>query len=238
MHLDLGDLASVAAFAVDFKKIYTRLDLLINNAGLMAIPYRKTKDGFEMQFGVNHLGHFALTAQLFELIRKTKGARIVNVSSAAHNLGEIRFDDIHWEKSYNKWRAYGMSKLANIHFTLELADKVTSLGLDTMVVAAHPGYADSKLMEKGPEMNGRTFFIKAGRVVNRIVAQPTHMGALPSLYAATAEDAKHRAYYGPRGFSGMRGYPERVYPNRKKISKDVQERLWKLSEELTGVEFL
>lgn len=238
MKLDLGDLDSVKAFAEKFKKQYKKLDLLINNAGLMAIPYRKTVDGFEMQFGVNHLGHFALTALLFELVRKTKGARIVNVSSAAHNLGQIRFEDINWEKSYNKWRAYGMSKLANIHFTLELADKVTSHGLDTMVLAAHPGYADSKLMEKGPEMKGHKFIIKAGRLVNKVVAQPTHMGALPTLYAATAEEAKHRAYYGPRGFLGLRGYPERVYPNRKKISKDVQERLWKLSEELTKVEFL
>ena len=237
MRLDLAELGSVHDFAAAFKKAYSQLDLLINNAGLMAIPRRTTADGFEMQFGVNHLGHFALTGLLFDLLKATKGSRVVNVSSAAHNLGDIRFEDIHWEKGYNKWKAYGMSKLANIHFTHELADRVSSNGTEVKVLVAHPGYADSRLIEKGPEMNGRNLMVKAGRFVNRLVAQSTAMGALPILYAATAPDAEHRGYYGPRGFGGMRGYPARVYPNRRKVGKEVQEELWSLSESMTGVPF-
>jgi NAD(P)-dependent dehydrogenase (short-subunit alcohol dehydrogenase family) len=238
MQLDLADLESVQKFADAFKASHHQLDLLINNAGLMAIPLRRTAQDFEMQFGVNHLGHFALTGLLFDLLNDTKGSRVVNVSSAAHKMGEIRFDDINWEKGYSKWKAYGMSKLANIHFTHELADKVAARGIDIRVVAAHPGYSDSKLIEKGPEMNGHNLLVKAGRFVNSLVAQRTEMGALPQLYAATAPDAVHRGYYGPGGFGGMRGYPKRTYPQRKKVSTDVQERLWALSEKMTGVAFL
>lgn len=238
MQLDLSDLESVRKFADAFRASYKKLDLLINNAGLMAIPERQTAQGFEMQFGVNHLGHFALTGLLFDLLKETEKSRVVNVSSSAHKMGQIRFDDINWEKDYSKWKAYGMSKLANIHFTHEMADKVTARGIDIMVVAAHPGYSDSKLIEKGPEMNGHNFLVKAARIVNRIVAQSTEMGALPQLYAATSPDAVHRGYYGPGGFGGMRGYPQRAYPQRKKVSQDVQERLWALSEKMTGVSFL
>ncbi|MDF1570994.1 MAG: oxidoreductase [Bacteroidales bacterium] len=238
MELDLSDLGSVHHFADAFRSSYKNLDLLINNAGLMAIPLRRTVQGFEMQFGVNHLGHFALTALLFDLLKATERSRIVNVSSAAHKMGEIRFDDINWEKGYSKWRAYGMSKLANIHFTHELADKVAARGIDIRVVAAHPGYSDSKLIEKGPEMNGQQLMVRAGRFVNSFVAQRTEMGALPQLFAATLPDAVHRGYYGPGGFGGMRGYPQRTYPLRRKVSKDVQERLWALSEKMTGLSFL
>lgn len=237
MDLDLADLESVRKFAEAFRESYTRLDLLINNAGLMAIPLRRTVQGFEMQFGVNHLGHFALTGLLLDLLKNTERSRVVNVSSAAHKIGEIRFDDIHWEKGYSKWKAYGMSKLANLHFTHELADKVAARGIDIRVVAAHPGYSDSKLIEKGPEMNGHNLLVKAGRFVNSFAAQRTEMGALPQLYAATSPDAVHRGFYGPGGFGGMRGYPERTYPQRKKVSKDIQEQLWTLSEQLTGVSF-
>lgn len=238
MQLDLAELASVRNFASEFASQYEKLDLLINNAGLMAIPRRETADGFEMQFGVNHLGHFALTGLLFGLLKSTGGSRIVTVSSMAHNMGNIRFDDINWEKGYNKWKAYGMSKLANIHFTLEMADRVLARGIEMKVLMAHPGYADSKLIEKGPEMNGSNFLVKAGRLLNKMVAQSTEMGALPTLYAATAPEAVHRAYYGPRRMGGMRGYPERTFPNKKKLSKDVQQELWRLSESMTGVSFL
>ncbi len=238
MHLDLSDLESVQQFADDFSDSYQQLDLLINNAGLMAIPLRRTVQNFEMQFGVNHLGHFALTGRLFDLLQKTERSRVVNVSSAAHKIGEIRFDDINWENGYSKWRAYGMSKLANIHFTHELADKVAARGIDIRVLAAHPGYANSSLIEKGPEMNGYHFLVRAGRIVNSMFAQNTEMGALPQLYAATSPDAVHRGYYGPGGFGGMRGYPVRTYPKRQKVSKDVQEQLWTLSEKMTGVSFL
>lgn len=238
MELDLADLDSVRSFAVKFREKYNKLDLLINNAGLMAIPRRMTKDGFEMQFGVNHLGHFALTSHLFDLLKATDGSRIVNVSSAAHKMGKIRFEDINWEKSYQKWSAYGMSKLANIHFTYELADRISSAAMDVKVLAAHPGYSDSSLIEKGAEMNGRKIMVKAGKFANRIFAQSTAMGALPTLYAATSPDAQHLGYYGPGGMGEMRGYPQRVYPSSKKLSKDVQEQLWDLSESMTGIKFL
>ena len=237
MQLDLSDLASVKDFADAFTTQYKKLDLLVNNAGIMAIPYRKTIDGFEMQFGVNHLGHFALTGLLFEILKSTGGSRIVNVSSNAHKIGKMRFQDINWDKGYKRWKAYGMSKLANILFTFELAERVTAKEIDMKVLVAHPGYADSSLIEKGPEMNGRNFLVKAGRLANRLVAQSTEMGSLPILYAATAPEAEHRAYYGPRGFAGMRGYPERTYPNRKKVSKDLQQELWQVSEQMTGVKF-
>lgn len=237
MQLDLSDLASVKDFAAAFTSQYSKLDLLVNNAGLMAIPYRKTTDGFEMQFGVNHLGHFALTGLLFEVLKSTGGSRVVNVSSMAHNIGEIRFQDINWDKSYSRWKAYGMSKLANILFTFELAERVSAKGIDMKVLVAHPGHADSSLIEKGPEMSGRNFLVKAGRFLNRLVAQSTEMGSLPILYAATAPEAVHRAYYGPRGFAGTRGYPERTYPSRKKVSKDLQQELWQVSERMTGVQF-
>ncbi len=237
MQLDLSDLISVRNFAEAFTSQFNRLDLLVNNAGLMAIPKRKTTDGFEMQFGVNHLGHFALTGLLFDILKSTGGSRVVNVTSMAHNIGKIRFDDINWDKNYNRWKAYGMSKLANILFTFELADRVLANGIDMKVLVAHPGHADSSLIEKGPEMSGRNFLVKAVRFLNRLVAQSTEMGSLPILYAATAPEAVHRAYYGPRGFAGARGYPGRTYPNRKKISKDLQQELWQISEKMTGVQF-
>jgi NAD(P)-dependent dehydrogenase (short-subunit alcohol dehydrogenase family) len=236
--LDLSSLESIREFAENFNKEYTSLDLLINNAGLMAIPYRKTNDGFEMQFGVNHLGHFALTGLLIEKLNETTDSRIVSVSSIAHNLGNIHFDDINWEKKYNKWGAYGMSKLANIYFINEMADRISSRRIETKVMLAHPGYADSKLIEKGPEMKGRSWVVKAGRLANKLVAQSSEMGALPILYAATAAAAMHRAFYGPGGFAGLKGYPEQTVPNKKKVSKGGQEKLWVLSEKMTGVSFL
>jgi NAD(P)-dependent dehydrogenase (short-subunit alcohol dehydrogenase family) len=183
------------------------------------------------------MGHFALTGLLFDLLKSTGGSRVVNVSSMAHNIGEIRFQDINWEKGYSRWKAYGMSKLANILFTFELAERVSAKGIDMMVVVAHPGYADSSLIEKGPEMSGKNFLVKAGRFLNRLAAQSTEMGSLPILYAATAPEAVHRAYYGPRRLGGTRGYPERVYPNRRKIGKDLQQELWQVSEKMTGVKF-
>lgn len=238
MKLDLSNLDQVKFFAAAFKKRFSKLDLLINNAGLMAIPYRKTDDGFEMQFGVNHLGHFSLTAQLFDLIKQSPRSRVVNVSSIAHTQGTMRFDDIHWEKGYNKWRAYGMSKLANLHFTHELADRISIKALDVRVTAAHPGWASTKLLYKGPQMSGSSYMEWTVNMVNRIFAQSSEMGALPTLYAATASEAVHGGFFGPRKMGGMRGYPERVFPKASKISKEDQVKLWELSESLTGVNFM
>lgn len=237
MKLDLADLESVREFVSDFKDFSSGLDLLINNAGIMAIPLRRTSQGFEMQFGVNHLGHFALTGLLFGLLKNTVGSRIVNVSSPAHRFGTIRFHDLHWEKGYRKWKAYGMSKLANILFTYELAERISSLDIDMKVLAAHPGYADSRLIEKGPEMRGRKFLVKSSRVVNRIFAQSASMGALPILYAALDPGAENKGYYGPGGLAGLWGYPVRTWPSGQKIKNNGKIQLWDISENLTGTRF-
>ncbi len=203
----------------------------------MAIPYHRTMEGFEMQFGVNHLGHFALSMHLWPLISATPESRIVNVSSAAHHFGKIRFEDIHWERSYSKWGAYGMSKLANLLFTRELSKKLKAAGSSVKVAAAHPGYADTELQAKGAKMKGSRIGAGSFNLVNRLVAQPAFMGALPSLYAATAEDVEQGGYYGPDGFMRMKGWPAPDRPNPKRMDDEVAGKLWVLSELLTGVKF-
>ena len=235
--LDLSDLESVHTFAERYLATHGGPDLLINNAGLMAIPYLNTRDGFEMQFGVNHLGHFALTALLWQGMFDKSGARIVNISSIAHHFGKIRFEDIHWEQGYQKWGAYGMSKLSNLLFTSELARKLSESGSDVLVVAAHPGYADTSLQAKGMLMAGSSR--KAGfyTLANRIVAQSGEMGALPSLYAATQPGVEQGAFYGPSGFLKLKGWPTVERPNPRRVRADVAEQLWSLSEDLTGISF-
>ncbi|MBN1131516.1 MAG: SDR family NAD(P)-dependent oxidoreductase [Bacteroidales bacterium] len=235
--LDLADLHSVKTFAKAFKDKYSRLDLLINNAGLMAIPYSRTKDGFEMQFGVNHLGHFALTGLLFDILKKTKNSRIVNVSSLAHRMGKIRFRDINWEMGYKKWKAYGMSKLANLLFTDELSRRLNGDGENITVAAAHPGYADTELQSKGSEMRGFKLGAKMFRIANKLAAQSGGMGALPILYAATAEDVVQAGFYGPSGFMKIWGYPAPDTPKQDLIDPGIAAKLWELSEALTGVSY-
>ncbi|WP_016951637.1 SDR family NAD(P)-dependent oxidoreductase [Anabaena sp. PCC 7108] len=229
MELDLANLASVKNFAENFKKNYSRLDLLINNAGVMIPPYTKTTDGFELQFGTNHLGHFALTGQLLELLISTENSRIVNVSSGAHNIGNIDFDDLNWEKrSYAKWKAYGDSKLANLYFIYELDRKLKDNGIKTFATASHPGWTATELQ--------RT----AGRVVgylNGILAQDITMGALPTLRAATEEGLKGKEYFGPSGFLEVRGYPVKVESNELSKDQAIAQKLWEVSEKLTGVKF-
>jgi NAD(P)-dependent dehydrogenase (short-subunit alcohol dehydrogenase family) len=214
------------------------LDLLINNAGLMAIPYQRTREGFEMQFGVNHLGHFALTASLWPLIRKTRGSRIVNVSSAAHHFGKIRFQDIHWESSYNRWGAYGMSKLANLLFTRELANRIRHSGDPVTVAAAHPGYASTALQAKGAEMEGAKWKAKFYNLANDLVAQQAGQGALPVLFAATAAEVDQGAYFGPDGLFRMTGHPAPDRPNARRVNDESAVKLWELSEQLTGIPFV
>ncbi|MCD4709213.1 MAG: SDR family NAD(P)-dependent oxidoreductase [Bacteroidales bacterium] len=235
-HLDLASLESVKQFALKFTESGDKLDLLINNAGLMAIPYDRTEDGFEMQFGVNHLGHFALTARLWPLLSKTDGCRMIQVSSLAHYWGKIRFEDIHWEKGYNKWSAYGMSKLANLLFVRELARRSGAGGAVT-AAAAHPGYADTELQAKGSEMKGARLGAASFNLVNRLVAQSAEMGALPTLYAATANDVEQGAFYGPGGFMKLRGWPVVDSPSQKLVTDEVAGKLWNVSEALTGIEF-
>lgn len=235
--LDLADLASIKAFCHNYLSRNSKLDLLFNNAGLMAIPYLKTRDGFESQFGVNHLGHFALTAQLWPLIKKAGGSRIVNVSSIAHQMGRIRFEDIHWEKRYSKWGAYGMSKLSNLLFTKEMARRLDGSGIGVIAAASHPGYANTALQAKGSKMRGSKLGVGSFNLVNRLVAQPAEMGALPSLYAATAEGIKSGDYIGPGGFMRLRGWPAMDQANPARVTKEAAKRLWDLSESLTNQDF-
>jgi NAD(P)-dependent dehydrogenase (short-subunit alcohol dehydrogenase family) len=234
--LDLSDLTSVRQFAEGLQS-ENRIDLLINNAGLMAIPLQRTREGFEMQFGVNHLGHFALTAQLWPLLEKTEGSRVVNVSSAAHRFGRIHYEDIHWEKSYSKWGAYGMSKIANLLFTSELAKRIKQRGLSVTAATAHPGYASTELQTKGAVMEGSRWKAWFFRLANRLVAQPAAMGALPILFAATAGGVAQGDFYGPGGVFRMKGWPAPDTPSRKRMSAEDAEQLWVLSEKLTGVTF-
>ena len=235
--LNLASLESVKLFALKFAAAGTRLDLLINNAGLMAIPYDRTEDGFEMQFGVNHLGHFALTARLWPMLSKTEGSRVVQVSSLAHHIGEIRFEDIHWEKGYKKWGAYGMSKLANLLFVRELTNRLAETGDKVTVAAAHPGYADTELQAKGSRMKGNQLGAVSMNLVNKLVAQSGEKGALPSLYAATAEDVEPGAYFGPGGLMKLHGWPKQESPNKKLVNNEVAGKLWDVSEDLTSLEF-
>ncbi|MCB8984544.1 MAG: SDR family oxidoreductase [Ardenticatenaceae bacterium] len=235
--LDLADLSSVRALAGAVRADYDRLDMLINNAGVMALPYRETADGFEMQFGTNHLGHFALTGLLLDLLLATPEARVVTVSSLVHRRGRLNFDDLQSQKQYSKWGAYGQSKLANLLFAYELQRRLTAVSADTISVAAHPGYAATQLQEAGPNMEGSTLQRQIMDLANKLFAQSAAMGALPTLYAATAPEVRGGEFYGPDGFGGARGYP--VCTDSSPRSHDVAAaiKLWQVSEELTGVTY-
>ena len=235
MQLDLGDLESVRAFASNFIKKYKRLDILMNNAGIMMSPYFKTKDGFEGQFGTNHLGHFALTGLLFDLIQNTPGSRIVNVSSGAHRNGVMDFDNLQYEegKGYTPSKAYGRSKLANLLFTYELQRKLDASKSVTIAVAAHPGIAMTNLAR---HMEGR-FLFKILKPLFRWMAQDQSMGALPQLRASVDPDVKGSEYYGPDGKREWKGYPVVVQSNEASYNQQDAARLWEESERLTGVKF-
>ena len=235
--LDLASLESVRQFAEKFTASGMRLDLLINNAGLMAIPYARTANGFEMQFGVNHLGHFALAARLWPVLSGTGGSRLVQVASLAHRFGNMRFDDIHWERGYKKWKAYGMSKLANLLFIRELASRIGKNGGDVTVAAAHPGWASTELQAKGSRMKGNQLGAVSMELINSLLAQSGEKGALPSLYAATADGVDQGEYFGPDGWMKLHGWPGQESPSKKLVNDEVAGRLWELSESLTGLEF-
>lgn len=235
--LDLSALASVSDFAREFGSGHDRLDLLINNAGVMATPKRSTEDGFELQFGTNHLGHFALTAQLIDLLRATGGSRVVNLSSGAHRMGKIDFDDLQGDRSYRRWSAYGQSKLANLLFTFELQRRLSAAGSDVLSVAAHPGYAATKLQSVGSRLTRN--IIEAGLMGfgNRVVAQDDEHGSLPTLYAATLPDLAPGSYVGPDGIGELRGHPKLVGCSAAARDEQAAARLWDVSEQLTGVSF-
>lgn len=235
--LDLADLSSIDEFAWLWRESNPDgLDLLINNAGIMAIPRRETADGFEMQLGTNHLGHFALTGRLLEAIRPD--GRIVTVSSQAHRMGRIDFDDLMGERKYGAWRAYGQSKLANLLFMRALAERLERAGSPIASVAAHPGYASTHLQAVAPEMKGRGWQVKVMDAVNKVMAQSAEMGALPTLFAATSPAVRSGDYVGPDGFGEQRGHPRLVGMTPSARDNAAANRLWTVSEDLTGVRYL
>jgi NAD(P)-dependent dehydrogenase (short-subunit alcohol dehydrogenase family) len=235
--LDLADLEAVRKFASDFSADHEGLDILVNNAGVMAIPRRETADGFEMQFGTNHLGHFALTGLLLDSLLARPGARVATVSSEMANIGRMRFDDLQGSRHYGKWTAYGQAKLSNQLFTLELDRRVTARGVDLVSVAAHPGYAATNLQTVGPQMSGSGLMERLSRAANMVFAQSAAAGALPSLYSVTAPGVRGGQYFGPDKLFGMRGHPEPASFVRAAKDPDTARRLWEVSEELTGVRF-
>lgn len=229
--LDLSSLDSVRRAADELRTAHPRIDLLINNAGVMYVPNRETTaDGFEMQFGTNHLGHFALTGLLLESLLNVDGSRVVTVSSVGHRiLARIRFEDPHFETGYNRVRAYGQSKLANLLFTYELQRRLAAKGASTIATAAHPGLSDTELMRYMPG------FIPD--LVWKVVAQPPNKGALPTLRAATDPGVQGGQYYGPDGIGEVTGNPKLVASSAQSHDEDIQHRLWTMSEELTGVTY-
>jgi NAD(P)-dependent dehydrogenase (short-subunit alcohol dehydrogenase family) len=237
LELDLASLTSVRRFADAFLASGRDLHVLCNNAGVMAIPYRKTADGFEMQLGTNHLGHFALTGLLLERLLATPGSRVVNVSSTAHRFGSIRFDDLHWERRYSPWRAYGQSKLANLLFTYELQRRLEARGADPIAVACHPGYAATNLQLAGPRMQESAPLESLAGLANRIFAQSAAMGVLPTVFAAAAPTVRGGDYIGPDGFMEQAGYPKKVRSSAASHDREVAARLWEISETLTGVRY-
>ncbi|MGW1795530.1 oxidoreductase [Streptomyces sp. NPDC001984] len=232
--LDLGDLGSVRDFVARFP--YDRLDLLVNNAGVMAPPYGITADGFETQFGVNHLGHFALTGLLLPAVLSTPGARIVTVSSFMHVLANIDIDDLNSERRYRRWVAYGRSKTANLLFTHELGRRLAASGADVVAAAAHPGYAATNLQTAGPRAEGRRGAERFMEIGNRVFAQTAEAGALPSLYAATAPGVRPGSFTGP-SFAGWRGGPAPSWRASWTVNDQAGVRLWEASERLTGVTY-
>ena len=227
--LDLADLSSVHSFSKIFSLGADRLDILINNAGVMIPPKSRTKDGFELQFGTNHLGHFALTGYLMPILEKTEGSRVVTVSSIAHNPGVIDFEDLHGDrKRYNKWGFYSQSKIANLIFSLELSRRLERSGSGVSAIASHPGYSATDLQRHS------LFW----RFLNLIVAIPAKRGAEATLYAATEDDALSHPYWGPSGIIEMRGWTGKARINAKASNEETARRRWEVSERLTGVEFL
>jgi NAD(P)-dependent dehydrogenase (short-subunit alcohol dehydrogenase family) len=237
MQLDNANLESVQAFAKAFKAKYVRLDILLNNAGVMAIPRQETAEGFEMQLGVNHLAHFALTGLLLDVITGTPGARVHNTSSSAAFSGAIYFDDLMGEKEYGRWTAYGQSKLANIFFANELNKQLNAAGHDTISNSSHPGLVMTNLQTNSLGQSGNSLLERLlYGIVSPFLAQDVTMGVLPQLYASTAPDAKGGVFYGPKTFR-LRGYPAEQHANDAADDVAALKRFWELSEELTGVHY-
>jgi NAD(P)-dependent dehydrogenase (short-subunit alcohol dehydrogenase family) len=235
--LDLASLASIRAFAQSYLDRSRPLDLLINNAGVMALPTRQlTADGFELQIGTNHLGHFALTGLLLPAIIAAPAARIVTVSSIAHRGGSIRLHDLKWTRDYKPWPAYRQSKLANLFFAFELARRLQTTHPNVASIAVHPGVARTNLFAAGPGQKKDLPGLLAPLVIS-IVGQSDRQGALPTLYGATAPEARSGRFYGPHGFREMRGYPVEVTPESQAYDEPTAASLWTISEDLTQVHY-
>lgn len=233
--LDLGSLQSIERFAREFSECHSRLDVLVNNAGIMAVPYSRTADGFEAQMGTNHLGHFALTGLLLDSLAGTPGARVVTVSSGAHRMGRIDFDNLLYEKGgYSAWGAYFRSKLANLLFTYELGRRLEHAGIDALALAAHPGSVATNL---GAHLFRHRWLRPARALVHSLLQDPG-MGALPILRASVDPAARRGQYFGPDGLMGQRGFPVVVGSTPASHDRQDARNLWQASEELTGVKYL
>lgn len=237
LHLDLGSLATVHECAAQFSQRHAQLDILVNNAGLVAMPRHLTSDGFEMQLGVNYLGHFALTAALLPRLLAAPAARVVCVSSLAYGFGGLDFDDLLMERRYSRWSAYGRSKLALLLFAEALDRRFRAAGLPARAIAAHPGFAQSDMRAGNKSAYSSWLENAVLRLGDRLIAISAAQGALPSLYAATSPDAQGGLFYGPDRFFRLRGYPAPMPVNRKHIQPDDAERLWEVSEAMTGMAF-
>jgi NAD(P)-dependent dehydrogenase (short-subunit alcohol dehydrogenase family) len=232
--LDLSSLQSVRTAADELKAAYPRIDLLINNAGVMyPSPRQTTKDGFELQFGTNHLGHFALTGLVLDHLLPVAGSRVVVVASLAHRIrAAIHFDDLQWEHGYDRVAAYGQAKLANLMFAYDLQRRLAAKNEPTVAVAAHPGISNTELIRHLPSFLGPVYQLAAPLVTNSAA-----MGALPTLLAATDPEVQGGQYWGPDGFQELRGHPKLVTSTPQSHDEALQERLWAVSEELTGVTY-
>jgi len=234
--IDLASLASVRSAAAEVEARFHHLDVLMNNAGIMAVPKASTEDGLESQIATNHLGHFALTGLLLPRLLAAPSPRVVSVSSNAHRMGKVDPDDLSFERRrYSRWSAYGQTKLANLLFSSELQRRAVDHGTDLVAAAAHPGYAATNLTS-GPA-TGAAFLRPLLAVGDRLVGQPDHLGALPQLYVATMPDVQPDDYWGPDSWREQRGYPTRVGRSERARDPEVARRLWERSEQLTGVTY-
>jgi NAD(P)-dependent dehydrogenase (short-subunit alcohol dehydrogenase family) len=235
--LDLADLESIRKAAGTILERVPAIDVLINNAGVMALPRRTTRDGFEMQLATNHLGHFALTGLLMPAIVAAPAARVVNVSSGLHKRGRVDFDDLQGERSYDKWKAYSQSKLCNLLFAYELERRLRAAGTRAISLACHPGYAATELQGRGPSMEGSKILGAIMNLGNALLAQSAEAGAWPTVFAAVSPEARGMDYVGPLGLAHMRGRPGRDRSTRRSHDEADARRLWEISERLTGVSY-
>lgn len=236
IQLDLASLKSIHEFTLAFKAKYNRLDVLLNNAGIMMVPYKRTEDGFESQVGTNHLGHFALTGLLIDILEKTPGSRVVNISSGGHRMGIMDFDNLMYAKGkdYSRTGAYGRSKLSNLLFTYELERRLEANGANPIAVAAHPGLSETHLSDHF--FGGRLKIFS--HAFMKLMAQSAEMGALPGIRAAVDPQARGGQYYGPNGQRERKGYPVLAQSNQASHDEADARHLWQVSEELTGVYYL